>query len=259
MDLDRLNPVTLITGAASGPAAMSALTIGPRSEGGLILIDADEAQLERTADAMSEPPERVSTLAFDVADKARWEAASDFVRSQYGRIDWALIDALGAGPGALLDLSRRDGRRSIAAALDSAVLSLRYVLPLMAANAAGGSIVLFASTAALKADPSAAGAAKAGLMQVLRVAAKEAAANSIRVNAILSDGGEGDLWRSAPLFQDLARDGGAAHAFGQIARSSPAIARFDAGDGPDRLVGLLLSDSCPVTAAALVVDAGYAL
>jgi 2-keto-3-deoxy-L-fuconate dehydrogenase len=260
MDLDRLNPVMLITGAASGAGAASALALGPRAEGGLVLVDADEEQVSLTADAIANPPERVSTLAFDVAEKSRWEIASDFLRSQYGRLDWVLLDATGGAPGALIDFSKKSDRRGMAGALDAALLSLRYVLPLLAGNATGGSVVLLASAASLKAAPSAPGAAmKAGLVQVLRVVAKEAAASSIRINAIITDAGERELWREAPLFQDLARHDGPEAAFAQIGRLSPPLARFDAADGVARLTAMLLSDGCPVTGAALVVDGGYTL
>jgi len=256
MDIDRLNPVMLITGAAGGPGATSALALGPRAEGGLILIDGDEEQVSLTADAIASPPERVSTLAFDAGEKVRWEMASDFLRSQYGRLDWVVLDATGGAPGALVDFSKK-GR---GAALDNALLSLRYVLPLLAGNATGGAVVIFASGAALKADANASSAAaKAGLMQVLRVAAKEAAASSIRINAIINDTAEPALWRSAPLFQDLALYDGPEAAFSQIGRLSPPLARFDAADGVARLTAMLLSDACPVTGAALVVDGGYTL
>lgn len=237
MDLDRINPVTLIAGAATGVGAEAAHALARRSTGGLILVDANDAALAALADELDSKnlsPERVSTLAIDIADAARWKQAGDFIHAQYGRIDWAVVDA---------------------ATADSALLTLRSLIALMAHNAQGGAIVLSVSPALLKADPN---AAKAGL-QLARVAAKEGAPDNVRVNAIAPIRADAK-WKNAPSFQDLVRQKGderaALEAIGKLAAP---VARYDRPDGVGRLMITLLSDEHPITGATLVVDAGHAL
>lgn len=242
MEMDRLNPVMLITGAAAGANAAAARHFARRAQGGLILVDADEAALEAAADTLENPPERVSTLAFDIGDAERWKQAQSFIRGQYGRLDYALVDASGAHvASAVTEGDLISWTSNGAASHERLALTLRALTELMRTNAQGGSIVVL-------------GLAGAG--EILRAAASEGAAFNVRVNA--ANQGVAPIWRNAPLFQDLARDqGGERHAFKAIAALPHALARFE-GD-LFQLITQLLSDDCPATGATLVVDGGYAL
>ncbi len=262
MELDRLNPVTLITGAASGIGAACASLLSRRSEGGLILVDFDEAQLDKTADSLSQPPERVSTLAFDVADPDRWADAAHFIQAQYGRLDWAIVNAGVAHAAPIAETDLVDWRRVMSTNLDGAFLTLRAVMPLMRENAQGGSIVVTGSAAALKAEPGvgAYAASKAGLLQLMRVAAKEGAGDNIRVNAIAPGGVETPMWSNMPWFQDLVKERGSERAaFDSLAQMATPLARYAAADDVARLIIMLLSDASPITGATLVVDGGYTI
>lgn len=246
MELDRLTPVALVTGAASGFGAACASLLSRRAEGGLILVDVDEDALCKTADALSQPPERVSTLAFDIANANRWSDATQFIRAQYGRLDWAVINAQTAAPS---DLVEWHG----GAELDNAFLALRAVAPLMRSNAQGGAIVVTASAAAMNAP-------KTGLIQFMRVAAQEATPGVVRVNAIAPGGANTPHWADLPWFQDLAgRHGSESAALDALAREAAPIARYAAGGDVARLIKLLLSDASAVTGATLVVDGGYTI
>lgn len=262
MDLARINPVTLITGAASGIGAACASLLARRSEGGLILADFDEDALCKTADSLSQPPERVSTLAFDVADPDRWADAAHFIQAQYGRLDWAIVNAGVAHSSRIEETDLVDWRRVMSTNLDGAFLTLRAVMPLMRENAQGGSIVVTASAAALKAElgVGAYAASKAGLLQLMRVAAKEGAGDNIRVNAIAPGGVETPMWSTMPWFQDLVREKGSERAaFDSIAAMATPLARYAAADDIARLIVMLLSDDSPITGATLVVDGGYTI
>ncbi|HRO04350.1 MAG TPA: SDR family oxidoreductase [Terricaulis sp.] len=262
MELDRLNPVTIITGAASGIGAACASMLSRRSEGGLILVDFDEAALDKTADSLSQPPERVSTLAFDVADPDRWADAAHFIQAQYGRLDWAIVNAGVAHSAPIAETDLVDWRRVMSTNLDGAFLTLRAMMPLMRENSQGGSIVVTASAAALKAEPGvgAYAASKAGLLQLMRVAAKEGAPDNIRVNAIAPGGVETPMWSSMPWFQDLVLEQGSERAaFDTIAKMATPLARYASSDDIARLIVMLLSDESPLTGATLVVDGGYTI
>jgi len=265
MEADRLDAVALITGAGSGIGAACARDIARRSDGGLILVDVNETALAAVADDLERhnaAPERVSTLAFDVADQERWAQAAEFVRNQYGRVDWAIVNAGVAHSSPIEETDLVDWRRVMSTNLDGAFLTLRAVMPLMRGNIRGGAIVVTASAAAIKAEAGVAayGASKAGLLQLMRVAAKEGAADNIRVNAIAPGGVQTPMWSQAPMFQDLVRDlGGERAAFDHIAKLATPLARYASADDIARLIIMLLSDDSPITGATLVVDGGYTL
>src|SRR3546814_9215520 len=69
----------------------------------------------------------------------------------------------------------------------------------------GGSIVITSSASGLKAEPGIAayGASKAAVLHLARIAAKEAAAYKVRVNAIAPAGVETPIWRGVPYFEEL--------------------------------------------------------
>lgn len=254
MGLDRINPVALITGAASGVGAACARDIAMRSDGGLILVDRDEAALDRLADLLGEQgaaPERVSILAFDVCDLQQWERASAFIKDQYGRLDWALASADPSSAASNADNGLVDWPR---VNLDGAVLTLRAAMPLMKLNSQGGAIVVAASAAALKAESGPNAAAK-GMLQLLRIVAKEGAPDNIRVNAVTLGAAGASIATLAPSFQDLARQAGGEHAaFHKIAQLATPLARYAGADDIARLVLMLLADETAVSGVTLVAE-----
>lgn len=240
MTLARLNPVALISGAASGLGATCARNLTRRAQGGLILVDADEDGLTATADSLRTPPERVSMLALDAGDPARWAQACDFIKAQYGRLDWAIASAP-ASNGDLVDWGRAN-------ALNELALTARAAMSLMRVNTQGGAIVLTAPQAPLDGDN--------GLLRLMAALAAEAGSASIRINAITPEGD--GLWRSdAPLFQDYVREAGdTGTALEAIAKLRAPLVRFAGDRDIARLVGMLLSDDSPISGATFVADGG---
>ncbi len=259
---DRLNPVALITGAASGIGAALAHRLSPRATGGLILIDQNERGLAKLADSLAEPPERVSTLAFDVADPERWARAGDFILDHYGRLDWAAANAGVAHAAAIADMSYDEWRRVLGVNLDGVFLTLKTAMPIMRVNQQGGSIVITASASGVKAEPNVAayGASKAAALHLTKVAAREGAPHRIRVNAVAPGGVETPMWRDQPFFQDLMREAGSERAaFDRLAADATPLGRYASADEIAELMEMLLCGGAPMTGATIVVDGGYTL
>jgi NAD(P)-dependent dehydrogenase (short-subunit alcohol dehydrogenase family) len=258
----RLNPVTLITGAGSGIGAGCARELARKSTGGLLLADIDEAALTVVADeldAAGVSPERVSTLAFDDTDIARWAQAATFIQAQYGRLDWAVVNTSAAHQKPPVENDLVDWGRTTPARLEATIQSLRTIMPLIAKNSQGGAIVVTTAAAAIKAEPLAPNAAP-GLLQVMRAASREAAHSNVRINAIAPGGPETPMWDEMPWFHDLVRETGNENAaFDKIAYMQRPLARYSQGSDVSRLIVSLLAEEAPITGATLVVDGGGTL
>lgn len=241
----------LVTGAASGIGAATARWLCAHSIARLVLVDRDEAGL-----AALELNCEVLDFAGDVSDPALWER----VEAEAGALDHAVINAGIAAGGAIAELSFDEWRRVLAVNLDGAFLSLRSALRLMRD---GGSAVLTASVAGLKAEPGTAayGASKAAVIHLAKVAAKESAARGIRVNAIAPGGVDTPIWDGLEFFQGLvAQTGSRAGAIEAMARMATPLGRYAAAGEIAGQIGFLLSDLAgTMTGTVLLSDGGYTL
>ena len=173
-EFDFSNKTALITGAASGIGAACAAWLADHGAARLVLVDLDETGL-----AALELPCPVSDYTGDVADPALWER----IEAEAGPLDHAVLNAgIGAG-GAIADTDFDEWRRVLAINLDGAFLSLRAALRLLKD---GGSAVLTASIAGVKAEPNTAayGASKAAVKLMSEVLALELAGRNVRVNCV---------------------------------------------------------------------------
>lgn len=252
MNTDFNGAVALITGAASGIGAATATQLAERGARKLILCDLNE---DRLADfAFSLPCER-ALLIGDVADEALW-ANADLTGLTH-----AVVNA-GIGSGtAITDLDYGEWRRIMSVNLDGAFLTLRAAMRAMNGN--GGSIVLTASVAGLKAEPniSAYGASKAGVIQLARIAAREGVGKGIRVNSIAPGGVETDIWNEVPFFTDLLNNSGSREAaFASMGATATPMGRFAKPEEIAQQIAFLLSDASGfVTGSCFVSDGGYSL
>jgi len=244
--------IILITGAASGIGAATATSLAGKGAKKLILVDLDE---EKLADfAFSLPCER-QVMIGDVADEQLW-ANADLTGLTH-----AVVNA-GIGAGAAIDETSFDEwRRIMSANLDGAFLTLQAAMRAM--KGSGGSIVLTASAAGIKAEPNIAayGASKAAVIHLARIAAKEGAAGGIRVNAIAPGGVETPIWNGTAFFGALVEKTGSEDAaFQAMGAASTALGRFARPEEIAAQIAFLLSDDAAfVTGACLVSDGGYSL
>ena len=241
--------VTLVTGAASGIGLATATLLADTAER-LILVDRDADALARVA-----LPCTVDLLPGDVADEEFWESAAPYL----GGLTHAVVNAGVAGAGAIAGLDFAEWRRILSVNLDGAFLTLRAA---MRAIDGAGVIVAVASAAGIKAEPGIAAyaASKAGLIQLVRVAAKEGAARRLRVNAIAPAGVETPVWDAVPMFATRAAEIGRDAAFAELAAMGTPLGRYARPEETARQVAFLLSDDAALmTGSVLVSDGGYTL
>ncbi|GAA0284327.1 glucose 1-dehydrogenase [Alteraurantiacibacter aestuarii] len=242
----------LITGAASGIGAACAHALAARGAQRLLLVDSNDDALQAL-----DPGGDVTRFAGDVCDPALWEQ----IEAQAGTIDRAVLNAGIAAGGMIADTEFDDWRRTLGVNLDGMFLSLRSTLR---KAGDGASIVLTASVSGVKAEPGTAayGASKAGVIQLARVAAREAAARGIRVNAIAPGGVDTPIWDQTLFFRDLvaSHDGDRDKALAAMAAIGTPLARFaTASEIAAQILFLLSDDAATITGTVLVSDGGYSL
>jgi NAD(P)-dependent dehydrogenase (short-subunit alcohol dehydrogenase family) len=234
----------LVTGAASGIGLAVALHCADRGAARLILVDRDPIPADFAHEAVTG----------DVRDETLWD------RLDLAGLDHAVVNAGVAGAGTIADLSLEAWRHILSINLDGAFLTLRAAMRAMRGR--GGSIVLTASAAGVKAEPGVAayGASKAALIHLAKVAAKEGASHGIRVNAIAPAGVETPVWDAIPMFAERAAQIGRDAAFAEMAQMATPLGRYAKPEEIARQIGFLLSDqSALVTGATLISDGGYTL
>lgn len=241
----------LVTGAASGIGAACAGWLAAHGTARLVLVDRDEAGLARL-----ELSCEVVDFTGDVADPALWER----IEAEAGPLDHAVLNAGIAAGAPIVGTGFDEWRRVLAVNLDGAFLSLRAALRLLRD---GGSAVLTASVAGLRAEPNtgAYAVSKAAVIQLAKVAAREAAARNVRVNAIAPGAVDTPIWDGLAFFEDLVGQGGSrASALEAMARMATPLQRYaDAGEIAGQ-IGFLLSDMARnVTGTVLVSDGGFSL
>ena len=242
--------VALITGAASGIGAAVATRIANSGARKLILADKDEDRLRDFAFTL--PCER-ALLIGDIADPSLWREAD------LTGLTNAVVNAGIASAGLIEELELDEWRRIMSVNLDGAFLTLQAAMRAIRSTG-GGSIVLTASAAGVKAERGIAAYAssKAGVIQLARVAAKEGASDGIRINVIAPGGVETPIWDNVPIFADRAQEIGREAAFAELAAMATPLKHYAKPEEIAAQIAFLLSDDCAtVTGTVFVSDGGY--
>lgn len=180
----------IVTGASSGIGRGSALLFAQEGAG-VVLVARGDAGLRKVAREIETLGGRAIVVAGDVADEATHERAAAESLAAFGRLDIALNNAGTLGEmGPVETVSVAGWRRTLDINLTSAFLATRHQAPALSASGAGSLIFTGTFVGHVLGMPGMAayGAAKAGLVGLMRVVAVEYATRGVRVNAILPGG-----------------------------------------------------------------------
>jgi (+)-trans-carveol dehydrogenase len=189
--------VVFITGAARGQGRSHALRLAQEGAD-IIAVDvckqvetvpyptATSEDLAETVRQVEALDRRIVAAEVDVRDLAGLtKTVADGV-AELGRLDIVLANAGISTPAPSLEMDEETWQTMIDVNLTGVWKTLRASVPHIIAGGRGGSVVITSSLAAIYANPGTAhySAAKAGLVMMAKVLAKELAPQSIRVNTI---------------------------------------------------------------------------
>jgi len=235
MQLD--GATAIVTGGASG--------IGQATAAALQHAGARVAVLD-----LEDAPHADLAVRCDVGDEGQLVGAVGEVVAQYGGLDVAVINAGIGGMAKLLDLTSEEWDRVMRVNLRGAFLTLRECARAMVTSGAGGAIVAIGSVSGMLVDRrmSHYSVSKAGVAQLVRVAARELGEHGIRVNGVAP--GTTDT----PMFAATDRLPG----YRERVASRAALGRLGtAEDVAQVVVGLCTLDW--VTGQVLIADGGVSL
>ncbi|MGK5115025.1 MULTISPECIES: mycofactocin-coupled SDR family oxidoreductase [unclassified Geodermatophilus] len=265
--------VAFITGAARGQGRSHAVRL---AEEGADIIAVDVCkQVETvpyptaTPDDLAETVRQVEALdrrivaaEVDVRDLAGLTRAVEDGVAQLGRLDIVLANAGISTPASSLEMDEETWSTMIDVNLTGVWKTIRASVPHIVAGGRGGSVVLTSSLAAIYANPNTAhySAAKAGLIMLAKVLAKELAPQNIRVNTIHPTTVATDMILNEPTYRlfrpDLEHPTRADFEEAALTLNKLPIPAIEAVDISNAVLYLVSDDGRYVTGTTHVVDAG---
>lgn len=231
--------IAIVTGAASGIGKASAALFAAE---GATVIAADVAAAEGVIAADAGREEDVAGLV-------------ELATSEHGGLDIFFANAgISGGLASLFEQTPEDWENILRVNLIGPWLAVKHAAPVMK-DRGGGSIIATASVAGIRAGAGgpAYSASKAGVINLVKVAATQLAASNIRVNAICP--GLIETGMTKPIY-DLARASGKEERLGHL---NP----LKRGGEPEEIAHAALflasDESSYVNGHALVVDGGLSI
>jgi len=255
--------IAVVTGAASGIGRGIALELAGRGAS-LVLADLDgegvtqvAAQIEADGGAVPE------VMVGDQSDEATVDATVRRAVRAFGGVDGAVINAGVGVTGTLAELTLDQWQSALRINLTSGFLMSRAVMRALNEQGAGGSLVYVASKNAFGpgAGFGAYSVSKAGMVQLMRIAALEGGKYGVRANAINPDA----VFDNSKLWDDgLREERAAAHGIRPEELEDFYAARNILGrhvttvDVAQAAAFLLSDASSRTTGAVIPVDGGVA-
>ena len=181
-----MDKVVIVTGAGSGIGQATAVSFA-EAGASVAVTDVDRQKAEKTVADIVEMGGEALAIQADVANEADWIDVVARVKEAFGRINILFNNAGVGGSGKpLMVLETADWDRLMAVNLRGVFLGCKTVLPALI-EAGGGAIVNMSSSTAGWDTIHGGGAymaSKAGITQITKNVALEAAPYGIRVNAV---------------------------------------------------------------------------
>ena len=255
--------IFIVTGAGSGIGRGIALHLAKHGAN-LVLADISQEGLDEVSEAISK--EKGEKPHLFVGDQSHEDAVRETVEaaiSNFGGLDGAVINA-GIGVSDTLDeLSVEKWNQGLAVNLTSAFLMTKYAMSALRTQGMGGSLVYVASKNAFSPGAGFGGysVTKAGMIQLMRIAALEGGAAGIRANAINPDAvfDNSLLWAGGIREQRAAAHGVKPEELEDFYASRNILkARVRTDDVAATTAFLLSEDSSRTTGGVIAVDGGVA-
>jgi meso-butanediol dehydrogenase/(S,S)-butanediol dehydrogenase/diacetyl reductase len=253
--MDFKGKVGLVTGAGSGIGRATAIGLANRG-GAVAVVDINGANAEKVAGEIKAAGGKALAIVADVTRAADLDIMITKTTGAFGRLDFMHNNAFGMPPvtgnnsflARTADVTDDVWDRMIAVGLTAVFQGMKRAIPVMRAQG-GGAIINTASISGQRGDYGivAYNAAKAGVVNVTRVAAIEYAPYGIRVNCVCPGAID------TPLLADAARVPGVRE---KLHEAIP-IGRLGRPEEIANVVLFLGSDLASfVTGAAFVADGG---
>lgn len=255
--------ISVVTGAASGIGRGIALALG-REGSSVVLADLDADGLEEVGDAIQAVGgPRPVTIQGDQGDPTVvHETVSRAVRT-FGGLDGVVLNAGIAVTGLLDELTLDNWEKALTVNLTSALLLTQEAMRVFKDQGMGGSLVYVASKNAFSpgAGFGAYSVSKAGMLQLMRIAALEGGALGVRANAINPDAvfDHSRLWDGG-----IREERAAAHGISPdeleafYAKRNMLGRQVTTADVAAAAMYLMTDDSACTTGAVIPVDGGVA-
>lgn len=255
--------IFIITGAGSGIGRGIALDLASAGAN-LVLADLSQEGLNEVAEEIKR--EKGETPLLFVGDQSKDEVVRETVEatiSHFGGIDGAVINAGIGVSGTLEELTRERWSQGIEVNLTSAFLMTKFVMSALRTQGIGGSLVYIASKNAFAPGAGFGGysVTKAGMLQLMRIAALEGGSAGIRANAINPDAvfDHSLLWAGGVREQRAAAHGVKPEELEDFYASRNILkARVRTTDVAKTAAFLLSDDSSRTTGSVIAVDGGVA-
>ncbi|KAA9165581.1 mycofactocin-coupled SDR family oxidoreductase [Amycolatopsis acidicola] len=268
--------VAFITGAARGQGRSHAVRLA-REGADIIAVDttakvesvpyslATAEDLAETVRQVESAGRRIVAKEADVRDSAALADAVNEGVAKFGRLDIVLANAGISSPAPTLEMSDETWQDMIDINLTGVWKSIKASVPHIIKGGRGGAVVITSSLAAIYANPNTAhySAAKAGLVMLMKVLAKELAEHSIRVNTVHPTTVATEMILNDATYRlfrpDLEAPTRADFEVAARELNRLPVAALEPEDITNAIMYLVSDDARYVTGATQVIDAGGAI